>query len=566
MIRSRSDFLSSALADISFGTDGNAVNYQLDGWSFPEHGFTWSLGFKSTFRIIPPSDGQDLLLIFEGAPYLHSPSPSAQVIRVVHSGQEVTSFGADGPFATSTRLRAATIKKASASIELHYLNAASPKTFGSNDHRLLAIAWRRIRLVSVPALGSETSQLDDAWSKRSGPRGIELHRATGGALRPADNVSGSAFGSSENLEDRLGLQASEETLKRLIIAGLVTGDTEAAATAVAAAAQMPGLTLEIENALPGDMSLARCTMEADRRWRFGFSEAWHDFSPNHPAATMVAWHWLATLPIFEAYSRAGRLPGSFLLSLGDEAHARGVAFCANNYGSLLIPDPYFMRSRGYQALRRSFAACMPPFQQRRRAALWRGSTTGYRGAGGLLDLPRVRLCLRAAKADAAGILDVGLTGFAQLLDGEEDRLRAMGLARSFVALEQLPEWMSHIDIDGNTNSWPGLFSKLLCGSAVMKVSSGAGWRQWYYDRLEPQANFMPVHSDLSDLVDKAKYLAYRVDEAEALGHGSRSLALSMSYEREVERAVGTIEEAIVREALLYDEAASPRKTDLEGEP
>ena len=129
------------------------------------------------------------------------------------------------------------------------------------------------------------------------------------SARPDDHVSGSAFKLTEDVEDRWSLQTSEQNLRRLIIAGLVTGHTKAAATAVAAAAQMPGLTLEIEDALPDDMSLARCTIQADRRWRFGFSKAWRDFSPNHPAATMVAWHWLATLPIFEAYSRAGRPAG-----------------------------------------------------------------------------------------------------------------------------------------------------------------------------------------------------------------------------------------------------------------
>ena len=42
-----------------------------------------------------------------------------------------------------------------------------------------------------------------------------------------------------------------------------------------------------------------------------------------------------------------------------------------------------------------------------------------------------------------------------------------------------------IDIDGWANSWSGLFQKLLSGSTVLKVASNKGFRQWYYDRLEP---------------------------------------------------------------------------------
>jgi hypothetical protein len=63
-----------------------------------------------------------------------------------------------------------------------------------------------------------------------------------------------------------------------------------------------------------------------------------------------------------------------------------------------------------------------------------------------------------------------------------------------------------IDIDGNSSSWPGLFQRLLSGDTVLKVTSNKGWRQWYYDDLLPWENFVPVASDLSDLVEIVDWL------------------------------------------------------------
>ena len=57
--------------------------------------------------------------------------------------------------------------------------------------------------------------------------------------------------------------------------------------------------------------------------------------------------------------------------------------------------------------------------------------------------------------------------------------------RDYVPEIAFPAYKFQIDIDGNTNSWPGLFQKLLTGSAILKVASPYGYRQWYYDRLRP---------------------------------------------------------------------------------
>ena len=53
--------------------------------------------------------------------------------------------------------------------------------------------------------------------------------------------------------------------------------------------------------------------------------------------------------------------------------------------------------------------------------------------------------------------------------------------RPYVPMTDFNKYKYQIDIDGNTNAWPGLFQKLLTGSPVLKVASPYGFRQWLYE-------------------------------------------------------------------------------------
>jgi alginate O-acetyltransferase complex protein AlgJ len=121
-------------------------------------------------------------------------------------------------------------------------------------------------------------------------------------------------------------------------------------------------------------------------------------------------------------------------------------------------------------------------------------------------------------------------------ESEETEINQSGLMRDFVGPECFQDYKYHIDIDGNTNSWPGLFQKLLTGSPVLKVASSSGYRQWYYDRLEPWGNFVPVSADFSDLLDKVAWLRDNDHIARKIGVAGRVLALSMTVQSEVRRA------------------------------
>jgi hypothetical protein len=283
---------------------------------------------------------------------------------------------------------------------------------------------------------------------------------------------------------------------------------------------------------------------------FGLSPALRGMMAAHADMSVptVIWRFLAILPMFARYARSAAPAGTCLVNLGDEGHARGVAFCnVPSMDTLLVPDPYFLSTQGYADMREPTASALP-WDQRRPVALWRGAPTGYRATDNILDLPRLTLCALATRDDYAAYLDAGVTGLAQVQSQAEiDLLQRMGMVRDFIPPAQFQNWKYHIDIDGNTNSWPGLFQKLLCGSVVLKVGSARSFGQWYYNRLKPFEHFVPVQPDMSDLVEKIRILRANDQLARAIGARGRALALSMSIDTEMLAAQDVIETAVLIE-------------------
>ncbi len=240
--------------------------------------------------------------------------------------------------------------------------------------------------------------------------------------------------------------------------------------------------------------------------------------------------------------RGGPL-GSIALNTDDYGVVPGLAFSDHRSDRLLIPDPVFFAERAYQRTARHYLEQDVAWEQRRKIAFWRGSTTG-----GEIDcdtwqkMDRVLLC-RIATAYPT-IFDVGLAGIVQVNEADAAAIRVSGLVRDFVPETLFSRYRYQLDIDGNTNSWPGLFQKLLTGCPVLKVASRYGYRQWYYDRLVAWENFVPVATDMSDLVEKVTWLIQHDAEAQRIGAAGRKLALSMSVPKELEHGRATIHAAL----------------------
>lgn len=237
--------------------------------------------------------------------------------------------------------------------------------------------------------------------------------------------------------------------------------------------------------------------------------------------------------------------GAVTVNLGDAGHMPGLTFCDGRSGYFLIPDSIFLDAHGYSRLRGLLAASPTPWERRAPVAFWRGTTTGLPPDNklGWRSLPRIRLCeLAASHPD---LIDAGLTQVVQIDDPTaEVWIGKAGLLRPYAPPESFQRYKYQIDIDGNTTSWPGLFMKLLTGSAVLKVPPRNDLEQWYYDHLKPWTNFIPLAADMSDLPDKVIWLRNNDRAAQTIGEAGRRLAESLTYEREIARATPVVAAAV----------------------
>ena len=270
-------------------------------------------------------------------------------------------------------------------------------------------------------------------------------------------------------------------------------------------------------------------------YRFSFDQALFE----HTHARVLVERWLACLPLFMSARESESARGATCLALGDCGTGEGLSFCDFRPDARLVPDPQFLGSDGYSRQKATFLENPMVWEAREHRAFWRGQTSGWHDAQGRpvtswRDLPRVRLCRAGVSAAGREMLDVGLTGVVQIADPAAERdIRAEGLMARHVDWRRFPAWRYQIDIDGNTNAWEGLFIKLCTGSPVLKIGSGFGFRQWYYDRLTPWRDVVPVAADGSDLLEKIEWLRTHDAAAREIGRAARSLAEDMTLEREL---------------------------------
>ena len=266
----------------------------------------------------------------------------------------------------------------------------------------------------------------------------------------------------------------------------------------------------------------------------------------HPHGAVLIERWIDVLPLLLGALSLCGASGRTSIALGDCGTGRGLTFCDHRTEALLIPDPVFVRTNGYEAHKQAFADAALPWDWRRPRALWRGQTSGWHDAVGQpvaswTDLPRIRLCRLARDPDLQNLLDAGITGIVQITASGEAESRILSdLMVPRLDWRRFLEWRYHIDVDGNTSAWEGLFVKLCTGSPVLKIASGFGFRQWYYDQLVPWTNVVPVAADLSDLAEKVHWLRRHDDSAAAIGRAARALADRLTLPGEIHQAAETI--------------------------
>jgi len=200
----------------------------------------------------------------------------------------------------------------------------------------------------------------------------------------------------------------------------------------------------------------------------------------------------------------------------------------------LIPDLYYFMAGGYEG----FDPALEPWEDRRSSLVWRGSSTGlvWQTLSILDELPRYRMCKLAAELGARA--DVGLTDVVQAANAQEEelireRVSREGLLRPYMPMTEMAQHRFILDIDGNANSW-NFMQKLRLGCCVLRVESE--WRQWFSDRLIAWQHYVPVASDLSDLLERADWCFANPAECSAIAERGRQFALDMKFADEMSQA------------------------------
>ena len=231
------------------------------------------------------------------------------------------------------------------------------------------------------------------------------------------------------------------------------------------------------------------------------------------------------------------------LSDGEDSGPGMVSFCSRDPAAFLVPDHGFIRTRGQQNHRRVARANMIAWTERSDRIVWRGLTTGR----GIISkphlcehdmelLPRVQLCL--ALKEVAGT-DAKLSGVVQSPDKDVhvDRLKQAGILGEYISPIAWNGLKFAVDIDGNTNAWSNLLTRLIMGCCVLKVASPLGYRQWYYGELERWTHYVPVSADLSDLRDRIAWCRANTTECGRIAAQGQAFAMAHDYDPEVASAV-----------------------------
>ncbi|AYO79264.1 glycosyltransferase family protein [Sphingobium yanoikuyae] len=236
---------------------------------------------------------------------------------------------------------------------------------------------------------------------------------------------------------------------------------------------------------------------------------------------------------------------AILCSLGDsDGDHQILSFSSRKHHDLLIPDPYFMLTRSYEAERSYIEKHWVDVDHRDPRFYWRGAPSGMGKYENQFDSQRVQLIQFANDPRRSAHFNVRFANANGLDDDVRAALEAMdGIGKPEDQME-ITRYAFNIDVDGVSSSWTGFFLKLLVGAPVLKITSDMGYRQWYYDELVADRHYAVVASDLGDFTAISDNLTKDRDAARAIGEAGRALALSFDLKSQIEKTERTIEHAI----------------------
>jgi len=169
-----------------------------------------------------------------------------------------------------------------------------------------------------------------------------------------------------------------------------------------------------------------------------------------------------------------------------------------------------------------------PFEKRQRKAFWRGSLSGpqYVTLENVHGFPRYKLLDVARGAPA--MIDAQLTNYNDIATTDHDGTIRAHLTQRFGGLSPYvpePEFMAHkyaISADGAAAAWRRVPVILASGSVLLLQHE---WKQFFYPGMLPWEHYVPIRTDMSDLLEKYEWLEDHPAEAKAIASAGHAFAM-----------------------------------------
>lgn len=264
-----------------------------------------------------------------------------------------------------------------------------------------------------------------------------------------------------------------------------------------------------------------------------------DYLGSTTGAVNAIWKRLPVMVRYLSLAAPSVREGWVNISDGINVQPGDIAFCSNEPAAILVPDRFFMNGRSYAPYRARAIAQPSYWSERATSVVWRGGINGHglwsnatMSSSDTELKQRVRMCLATRGIANANIKLTGLESAPDYCESMASPLRKHDVVGERIPSDQWWGIKFAIDIDGVTNAWSNLFTRLLMGCCVIKIESPFGYKQWYYEEMEPFEHYVPAKADLSDLRDVIGWCMTNDRDAQRIALAGQLFAMRRNPESE----------------------------------
>jgi len=180
------------------------------------------------------------------------------------------------------------------------------------------------------------------------------------------------------------------------------------------------------------------------------------------------------------------------------------------------------------------ASARSPWEEKHHSIVWRGTTSSD------VSGDRKRTVHAAEESVATGMLPHGKVNvhfsekFFELQPAGPNQQQSATNFSSHMDIGDMIHARGILSIDGVGNEWT-LPWKLMSNSVTLLVESSRVW-QWYYPRLRPWQHYVPIRNDLSDFVERVRYVLDPANDAalKRIAEASTALVSELHIDEEVD--------------------------------